>query len=233
MKVPVRNLAGKEVSSVELPADIFEAKINVGLMHQYVVMQNANARLGTHKTKTRGEINRTKAKWYRQKGTGRARHGSRNAPIFVGGGRAHGPKPHKYTQRMPRKMRHAALRSAFSALARDGQIVLVDDLAMDSPKTKLMAGILNNLVGDASALVLLPERNENVEASVRNLADAMYLHAAYMNVRDLLTYDRVIIPLASLEVIKGILSKTPAQAETAEKAAPKRTRTRVKKEAEE
>jgi len=213
MNVPVRNMAGQQVSTVELPADIFEAKINVGLMHQYVVMQQANARLGTHKTKRRGEINRTHAKWYRQKVTGRARHGHRAAPIFVGGGRAHGPQPHKYTKHMPRKMRRAAVRSAFSALARDGQIVLVDKLEIDAPKTKVMAGILGALVGDSSALVLLPERNENLENSIRNLSDAMYLHASYANVRDLLRYDRVIIPLAALDVLKGILGRTPVTAE--------------------
>jgi large subunit ribosomal protein L4 len=205
-------MAGKEVSKLELPAEIFEAKINVGLMHQYVVMQQANARLGTHKTKRRGEINRTHAKWYRQKGTGRARHGNRAAPLFVGGGRAHGPIPHKYTKHMPKKMRHAALKSALSALARDGQLVFVDDLQLDAPKTKAMAGILNNLVGESSALLLLPERNDKVEVSVRNLSNAMYLHAAYMNVRDLLRFDRVIIPVAALDVIKNLLGKKTAAA---------------------
>jgi large subunit ribosomal protein L4 len=208
MNVPVRNLAGKEVKTVELPADIFEAKINMGLMHQYVVMQQANARLGTHKVKRRGEVNRTHAKWYRQKGTGRARHGSRNAPIFVGGGRAHGPIPHKYTKHMPQKMRHAALRSALSALARDGQIVLIDDFAVDNAKTKFMAGLMGSLIGESSALVLLPGRNETVEAGIRNLPDVYSLHAMYINVRDLLTYDRVIIPLAALDVIKNLLGKT-------------------------
>src|SRR5581483_11029235 len=212
MKVLVHNMAGKEVSKLELPAEIFEAKINVGLMHQYVVMQQANARLGTHKTKRRGEINRTHAKWYRQKGTGRARHGNRAAPLFVGGGRAHGPIPHKYTKHMPKKMRHAALKSALSALARDGQLVFVDDLQLDAPKTKAMAGILNNLVGESSALLLLPERNDKVEVSVRNLSNAMYLHAAYMNVRDLLRFDRVIIPVAALDVIKNLLGKKTAAA---------------------
>jgi large subunit ribosomal protein L4 len=208
MNVSVRNLAGKEVKTVELPADIFEAKINMGLMHQYVVMQQANARLGTHKTKRRSEINRTHAKWYRQKGTGRARHGSRNAPIFVGGGRAHGPLPHKYTKHMPQKMRHAALRSALSALARDGQLVFVDEFDVTSAKTKFMAGVLGGLIGEASALVLLPERNETVEAGIRNLPDVYSLHAQYINVRDLLTYDRVIISEAALDVIKNLLGKT-------------------------
>src|SRR5512143_1488880 len=139
MKVPVRNIAGDEVQTVDLPAEIFEAKINVGLMHQYVVMQQANARLGTHKTKRRGEINRTHAKWYRQKGTGRARHGNRAAPLFVGGGRAHGPIPHKYTKDMPKKMRHAALRSALSALLRDDQLIFVNEFALEDFKTKTAA----------------------------------------------------------------------------------------------
>ncbi len=118
--VPVKDMTGREVDQVELPADIFEAPVNVGLMHQAYVMQMANARLGTHSTKSRGQVNRSKQKWYRQKGTGRARHGSRNAPIFVGGGVAHGPKPRKYTKQMPRKMRRQALRSALSVKAGEG-----------------------------------------------------------------------------------------------------------------
>ena len=141
MEVPVRNMAGDQVGTIDLPADIFEVEVNVGLMHQAYVRQMANARLGTHKTKTRGEINRTKAKWYRQKGTGRARHGARSAPIFVGGGVAHGPQPRKYSQKMPRKMRRQALRCALSALAADDQIVFVDKLDVEAPKTKVMAGI--------------------------------------------------------------------------------------------
>ncbi|MCA9926787.1 MAG: 50S ribosomal protein L4, partial [Anaerolineales bacterium] len=114
MKVPVFNMAGEEVKSIDLPATVFEAKINRGLMHQALVRQMANARLGTHKVKGRSEVNRTSAKAYRQKGTGRARHGSRRAPIFVGGGVAHGPLPRDYSKKMPRKMRRAALRSALS-----------------------------------------------------------------------------------------------------------------------
>ncbi len=207
MNAKVLNMAGDSVSDVELPAEIFEAKINVGLMHQYLLMQQANARLGTHKTKGRGEINRTHAKWYRQKGTGRARHGNRAAPIFVGGGRAHGPIPHKYTKDMPKKMRHAALRSALSALVRDEQLIFVDDFTLDSHKTKAMAEALGSLVGNSSALVLLPGRNDTLEAGLRNLPYAFSLHTPYLNVRDLLKYDRVIIPLASLEIIKTILGK--------------------------
>jgi large subunit ribosomal protein L4 len=207
--VPVKDTRGREVDTVELPSDIFEAPINVGLMHQAYVRQMANARLGTHKTKTRGEINRSKAKWYRQKGTGRARHGARTAPLFVGGGKAHGPQPHTYTKDMPRKMRREAVRAALSAKAADGEIVLVDRLAMDRPKTREMADMLYNLVGDSTALVLLAQANENVELSLRNMPDAYYLRASYLNVRDLLKFDKVVIPLDALDVITGWLSKQP------------------------
>jgi large subunit ribosomal protein L4 len=206
MEVPVRNMAGDQIGTLELPADIFEVEVNVGLMHQAYVRQMANARLGTHKTKSRGEINRTKAKWYRQKGTGRARHGARSAPIFVGGGVAHGPRPRDYSKKMPRKMRRQALRSALSALAADGQIVVVDQLTLDTANTKVMDGILYNLVGaENTALVLVAERSEAVERSVRNLPNARTLRASYLNVRDLLSHDRVIIPQDALEVIQLFL----------------------------
>jgi large subunit ribosomal protein L4 len=207
MKVPVLDLNGKEVQQVELPPDIFEVEVNPGLMHQAYVRQMANARLGTHDTRTRGEVNLTKAKWYRQKGTGRARHGARSAPIFVGGGVAHGPKPRKYTKDMPRKMRREAIRSALSALARDEQLVFVDQLSLDAPKTKDMKAILNSLTADAKTLVLLAEQNDNVQRSVSNLPNARYLRASYLNIRDLLGHDKIIIPLDALDVIKTIWGK--------------------------
>jgi len=209
IKLPVMDTNGQEVDSRDLPAEIFEAPINVGLMHQAYVRQMANARIGTHKAKTRGEVNRTKQKWYRQKGTGRARHGSRNAPIFVGGGVAHGPQPRSYAKQMPKKMRREAVRAALSAKVAEEQLVLVNDLALDTPKTRDMADVLYNLVGDDSVLVLLAERNENVELSIRNLPDARYLRATYLNIRDLLKYDKVIVPLDALDQIIDWLSKQP------------------------
>jgi large subunit ribosomal protein L4 len=207
MQFSVMDVNGQQVNTIELPADIFEAKINVGLMHQAYVLQMANARQGTHSTLTRAEVNRTKAKWYRQKGTGRARHGAKTPNIFVGGGVSHGPKPRKYTKDMPKEMRRAAVRSALSALVRDNQLVIVDRLQMNTPKTKEMRQILDTLVGDHSALVLIAETNENVMRSVGNLSNAYYLRANYLNVRDLLKYDKVIMPLDALEVIKGIWGK--------------------------
>lgn len=205
MKVSVFNMAGKEVNSVDLPASIFEANINRDLMHQALVRQLANARLGTHKAKGRSEVSRTGAKAYRQKGTGNARHGSKRAPIFVGGGVAHGPLPRKYIKQMPRKMRRAALRSALSVKAENEAIVLVDDLTLDAPKTRDMKAFVQTLVANESALVLLPERNENVEKSARNLSDVKALQANYLNIRDLLGYDKIVMPLAALDVISSFL----------------------------
>jgi large subunit ribosomal protein L4 len=207
MQFSVVDINGQQVNTVELPADIFEAKINVGLMHQAFVLQMANARQGTHSTLTRAEVNRTKAKWYRQKGTGRARHGAKTPNIFVGGGVSHGPKPRKYTKDMPKTMRRAAIRSALSALVRDNQLVVVDNFVVNSSKTKDMRGVLNKLVGENSALVLMGEANENVMRGVSNLPNAYYLRANYLNVRDLLKYDKVIMPLDALEVIKSIWGK--------------------------
>jgi large subunit ribosomal protein L4 len=205
MVVPTYNIKGEKVGEVELRSDIFEVPVNVSLMHQSLVRQLANARLGTHKTLTRGEVNRTKAKWYRQKHTGRARHGSRNANLFVGGGVAHGPKPRQYTKHMPRKMRRAALRSALSAKAVENQIVVLDTLKVNAPKTKEIVTVLGNLGLGERVLILLPERDEMLEKSARNLPQVKTLRASYLNIRDLLGCDHVLMPLGALQVIEGIL----------------------------
>ena len=143
MKVDVFNMKGEKVKTVELPAEIFEAQVNVDLMHQAYIQQMANARLGTHKTKTRSEVSGGGKKPWKQKGTGRARQGSTRAPQWVHGGKIHTPRPRKYTQHMPLKMRRAALRSALSAKAAEAGVVVVDELVLDEPKTRLMAQALN------------------------------------------------------------------------------------------
>lgn len=204
MQVPVMDISGKQVKTIDLPADIFEVEVNTGLMHQAYVRQMANARLGTHKVKRRGEVKLTTAKMYRQKGTGRARHGSHSATQFVGGGRPMGPRPRDYTLDMPKKMRRQAIRCTLSALANDGQLVFVDQISLDAPKTKAMKDILTALVGENSSLVLVASRDENVQRSVNNLADAKSLNAGYLNIRDLLQFDKVIVPLDALDVIKRI-----------------------------
>jgi large subunit ribosomal protein L4 len=205
MLAPVRDIEGKKVSEIELRNDVFGVEPNVPVMHQALMRQLANARLGTHKTKKRKEVRGGGRKPWRQKGTGRARQGSIRAPQWRGGGSVFGPQPRSYRQKMPRKMRHLAYRSALSIKVRDGQIVFLDELDMAAPKTRDMLDLLDRLAIDSSALILLPQRNENVEKSVRNIPDVKTLRANYLNVRDLLNYDYLVMPLASLEVIEGIL----------------------------
>jgi large subunit ribosomal protein L4 len=208
MKVDVFNMEGEKVGMVDLPAEIFEAPINVDLMHQAFQRQMANARLGTHDTKTRSEVSGGGRKPWRQKGTGRARQGSIRSPLWKGGGRVHTPHPRSYAQSMPLKMRRAALRSALSVKASESNIVLVDKLSLAEPKTRLMAQALNALVGEASALILIPAKGpdyEPVVRSARNLPDTKTLLASYVNIRDLLGYDKLVMPVATLDVLKAHL----------------------------
>jgi large subunit ribosomal protein L4 len=205
MKVALKNMSGEDVGEVELPAEIFEVEPNTALMHQALTRQLANARQGTHQTKTRGMVNGSTKKMWKQKGTGRARQGSRKAPHWRKGGTVFGPHPRSYAQAMPLKMRRAALRSALSVKAQSQQIVLLDKLEMDTPKTKQLAAMLDALAVPSTALVLLPAKNENVEKSVRNLPDVKYLRAQYLNIRDLFGYETLVMPVGALEVIQGIL----------------------------
>lgn len=208
MKVDVLNVEGEKLRQVELPAAVFEAPINVDLMHQAYVRQMANARLGTHKTKSRGEVSGGGRKPWRQKGTGRARQGTIRAPQWVGGGRVHTPRPRSYEKRMPRKMRQAALRSALSVKAAESSVVVVDDLVLAEPKTHLMVEILGHLVGDASALLLLPEKDQGYEVAIRtaeNISDAKVLLAGYVNIRDILGFDKLVVSLKTLDALKAHL----------------------------
>lgn len=210
MKVDVLNMQGEKVKQVELPAAIFEAKVNTDLMHQAFQRQLANARLGTHQTKVRGEVAGGGRKPWKQKGTGRARQGSTIAAQWVGGGRIHTPHPRKYTQTMPKKMRQAALRGALSSKAKGSDIVVVDDFEVKEPKTQALAKAINGLVGASSALVLLPARDDAYDRTLRvggNIPDTKFLLASYLNIRDILTYEKVVLPLKSLDVLSAHLGK--------------------------
>lgn len=204
MVVDVFNMEGQKVSTVELSPSIFDAPIYVDLMHQAFVRQMANARLGTHNTKTRKYVSGGGHKPWRQKGTGRARSGSSRSPVWAKGAKVHTPHPRSYVQLMPKKMRRAALRSALSVKAAQSGLVVVDQLALNEPKTRLMAKALDALVGNNSALVLVPEQEayEGVIRSTRNLPDAKILLAGYLNIRDLLQFDKVVLPLSALDVIQ-------------------------------
>lgn len=212
MLVDVFNMAGQKVSSVELPPSIFDAPIYMDLMHQAYVRQMANARLGTHDTKTRNEVSGGGRKPWRQKGTGRARQGSTRSPVWARGAKVNTPHPRSYTQAMPKKMRQTALRSALSAKAAEAAIVVVDQLALPEAKTRHMVSSLNSLVGSASALVVIPEKEayEGVIRSTRNIPETKILLAGYLNIRDLMVFDKLVLPLASLDVIKSNLGQTGA-----------------------
>jgi large subunit ribosomal protein L4 len=205
MLVPVHNISGEKVNEVELRDDIFAVPVNGPVMHQALVRQLANARLGTHRTKTRGEVSGGGRKPWRQKGTGRARHGSIREPQWRGGGTVFGPRPRSYRQKMPRKMRRLALKSALSVKAADGQIIVLDALEMSEPKARDMEAIIDNLDIYYTALILLPERNTNIEKSANNLPYLKTLRAQYLNIRDILGYDYLVMPLGALKVIETIL----------------------------
>ena len=205
MLVPIRNMAGQTIGEVELRDDIFMAPISRPLMHQALERQLANARRGSHHTLTRGEVRGSTRKIYRQKGTGRARHGSMKVNLWPGGGVVHGPKPRSYVKKMPRKMRRAAYRSALTVKAQDDQVVVLDSLALSTPKTREIKMMIDRLGLQGSVLIMLPERNENVELSARNLPNVKTLRASYLNIRDLLGYDYLVLPQESLAVIERIL----------------------------
>jgi len=205
MLVPMRNMAGETVGEVELQDSIFMAPVSKPLMHQAFERQLANARRGTHHTLTRGEVRGSTRKIYRQKGTGRARHGSMKVNLWPGGGVVHGPKPRSYEKKMPRRMRRAAYRSALTVKAQDKQVVVLDALALDTPKTREIKTMIDRLSLGGSVLIMLPDKNENVELSARNLPNVKTLRASYLNIRDLLGYDYLVLPQESLTVIEQIL----------------------------
>ena len=221
MMLSVRNMAGTQVGEIDLNETVFAAPVNKALMHQALVRQLANARLGTHKTKTRSEVAGGGRKPWRQKGTGRARQGSIRAPQWVGGGTVFGPQPRKYTKQMPRKMRRSALRSALSVKAGADQIVVVDELALDAPRTKDMIQALDALGADGqSVLLVAAEKNENVWRSARNLPRVKMLLSGYLNLRDLLGHDLVIMSQDAVEHINDWLALPEGEAAAVEEIVP-------------
>jgi large subunit ribosomal protein L4 len=203
MQVPLLNQAGEEISQIELRDDIFGISPNKAVMHQAFVRQLANARLGTHQTKTRGQVRGGGKKPWKQKGTGRARQGSTRAPHWKGGGVVFGPHPRSYEQKMPKKMRHLALKSALAAKAQENQIKVVDAIQLDAPKTREMRTILTQLKASPSALILLPAANENISRSARNLENVKTLRTSYLNVRDLLGYEIVVMSKDALSAVES------------------------------
>ena len=188
-------------ASTELPPEIFDAKVNVPLIHQVVVAQEAAARQGTHATKTRGEVRGGGRKPYRQKGTGRARQGSTRAPQFAGGGTAFGPQPRSYDQRTPKKMKAAALRGALSDRARHDRVHVVAALVADeTPKTKAALIALTEVTGPAAHVLVVISSDDSVtRRSLRNAPSVHVLDEGQLNTRDVLVSEHVVFTQAALE----------------------------------
>ncbi|MBM3134789.1 MAG: 50S ribosomal protein L4 [Chloroflexi bacterium] len=198
----VYNMAGEIVDKVELAEDIFGVEIKPAVMHQALTRQQANARQGTADTKRRGEVAGGGAKPWRQKGTGRARQGSTRSPLWKGGGVVFGPHPRKYTQAMPRQARRLALKSALTAKAVEQRLIVVDELRVSAPKTKEMVAILEQLAIPSSALILLAERDDDLEKAARNLPLVKTLPVQALNLADLLKYDYLVVPKSALAAIE-------------------------------
>lgn len=202
LKIEMVDIAGKAAGSIELPKELFGAKINSVLMAQAVRVYLANQRMGTAFTKSRGEVTLTKAKWYRQKGTGRARHGAQSAPIFVGGGVAHGPKPRDYSMTLSKNMRKAALASALSAKVQAGEVVVIAGLAK-TEKTAAAAKALTytGYSKKGKMLLVLPEHSEKLFKATRNLAGMNVMPAALLNTYEVLQAKKIVLMQEAVEAM--------------------------------
>lgn len=198
MQIAVYNMAGQTTGEVEVRDDIFGVPEKRALVHQAVVQQLANRRLGTSATKTRGEVSGGGRKPWRQKGTGRARQGSTRAPQWRGGGVVFGPHPRSYRQAMPRKARRLALKSALSARVAEKRLVVLDQLSFEEPDTKQMSALLNRLAEGASALVVTPGPDANISRSARNLPEVKAVPVQSINIVDVLKYDYLVMPLETV-----------------------------------
>ncbi|MEN6520820.1 MAG: 50S ribosomal protein L4 [Armatimonadota bacterium] len=205
--VTLKSKNGENVGEMELSQRVFGEEPNKILMHQAVVEELANMRSGNSDTKTRGEVRGGGRKPYRQKGTGRARQGSIRAPHYPGGGVAFGPHPRSYEQSMPRKMRKAALRSALSAKLADGEIVVIDDLTLDSISTKAMAEILKKLDASGKIMLALSDVTEEVVMSARNIPGIIICEAPAISVLELIDSDRIVMTKAAAQVLEEVYSK--------------------------
>ena len=204
--VPMKNIRGEVVGSVELDDRVFGIEPNRGVVHQVVVAQLANQRKGTHDTKTRGEVRGGTHKMWRQKGTGRARQGDRRAPHWKGGGVVFGPHPRDYHQDVPRKMRRLAMCSALSARLADSTLTVLDELQLEAAKTKEIKGLLQALGLERGALIVLPERDEAVARAARNLDDVRTVTPGGLNLIDVLKFRNLVLTRGAAETLTRTLT---------------------------
>ena len=205
-KAAVYDMANKQVGDIELNDDIFSVEVNAGLLHQAVVMQLASQRLGTHATKTRSFVRGGGRKPWRQKGTGRARAGSTRSPLWVGGGTVFGPHPRSYAFSMPRKQRRLALKCALSDKVKSGDLIVLDTLAFEAPKTKEAVKVLAAFESPKKALFITADEVENVEKSARNIPGVKAISAMGLNVFDILHHDKVFVTKDAVARIEEVFA---------------------------
>jgi large subunit ribosomal protein L4 len=203
VNVKILTATGESSSDIELDDTIFGAKVNVPLMHQIVLAQLAAARAGTHSTKTRGEVRGGGAKPWRQKGTGRARHGSSREPQWKGGGIVFGPKPRDHSQSVPKKMKAAALRSALSVRAQDGKVFVVDGFSSETPKTKEAIAALKAWGIDGKVLLVLTPEDRLTAYAFRNLPQVHVIAEHQLNVYDVINADNIVFVRAAVEALQS------------------------------
>lgn len=196
---------GKEAGKVDLPDKVFGIKPHRAVLHEVLIAQLAGRRAGTHATKTRGEVSGSTRKIYRQKGTGRARHGSIKAPIFVGGGITFGPRPRDHAHDTPKKVRRLALRSALSAMAAAGRIVVIESPELDTPKTRTVAEMLDRINVDGKALIVTAGSDATLSRAAANLDGVKVAPAQRLNVHDLLTAKYLVLTRPALEAVTEAL----------------------------
>jgi len=205
-KVALYNITGAQVGELELADAIFGIQPNESVLHDAVLMQQASERRGTHKTKGRSEVSGGGRKPWKQKGTGRARQGSIRSPQWVGGGTVFGPTPRSYAYKLPKKVRRLALKSALSSKVIDAQMIVLDELNVNQPKTKEMVGILNNLKADRKVLIVSREYNETVALSARNIPGVKFVSVEGMNVLDILRHDHLIMTKEAVAKVEEVLA---------------------------
>ncbi len=212
-KVDVYNLKREKVGELELADEVFAAEVREHLFHEVVTAQLASRRAGTSAAKERAAVSGSSKKLYKQKGTGRARHGSARAPIYVGGGRAHPPKPQDWSYRPPRRVRLGALKSALSLLVKEGRLIVVDNIDLGEAKTKKLALVLEALKAGNKNLVVDDKSNEHLRLSIRNIKSSNFLPPEGVNVYDLLRHDHLVV---SKDAAKALEARCLRQDKAAE-----------------
>jgi large subunit ribosomal protein L4 len=202
-KLDIFNLKREKVGELDLADEVFAAEVKEHLFHEVVTAQLASARAGTRAGKERAAVRGSSKKIYKQKGTGRARHGSIRAPIFVGGGRAHPPKPQDWSYRPPRRVRISALKSALSLLVKEGRLTVVENIDLGEIKTKKLAGVLETLKAPKKTLVVDDKGNENLRLSIRNLKNSLFLPPEGVNVYDVLRHEHLVLSKDAAKVLEA------------------------------